>query len=128
MTDAKTRVVVADDDGDIRALVEIAARKAGLDVVACVGDGEAAWQSVQDLTPDMVILDVAMPGMTGLEVCKLIRDSETMSSIPVLILSAAVDDAALQAGRDAGATDYLVKPFSPRELTAWLSARPVIAQ
>jgi len=128
MTTDKTRVVVADDDGDIRALVEIAARKAGLDVVACVGDGDAAWQSVQDLTPDMVILDVAMPGMTGLEVCKLIRSSETMSSIPVLILSAAVDDAALQAGRDAGATDYLVKPFSPRELTAWLSARPVNVQ
>jgi len=128
MTTDKTRVVVADDDGDIRALVEIAARKAGLDVVACVGDGDAAWQSVQDLSPDMVILDVAMPGMTGLEVCKLIRSSETMSSIPVLILSAAVDDAALQAGRDAGATDYLVKPFSPRELTAWLSARPVNVQ
>lgn len=117
------RVVVADDDSDIRTLVEIAAKRAGLDVVACVGDGAAAWRAIQEFKPDLAILDVAMPEMTGLEVCRLVRASDDVSGIPVLILSAAVDDASRRLGAEAGATDYLVKPFSPRALAAQLAER-----
>jgi DNA-binding response OmpR family regulator len=115
------RVVVADDDADIRALVSISARKAGLDVVASVEDGVKAWEAIQEFVPDLAILDVAMPGMTGLEVCRLVRADPTLTAIPVLLLSAAVDEASRAAGAEAGAFDYLAKPFSPRALVAWLT-------
>lgn len=115
------RVVVADDDADIRALVAISAARAGLDVVASVEDGVKAWDAIREFLPDLAILDVAMPGMTGLEVCRLVRADPGLAAIPVLLLSAAVDDASRAAGADAGALDYLAKPFSPRALVAWLN-------
>jgi len=121
MNSAPRRVVVADDDPDIRALVAISARKAGLDVVASVEDGEKAWAAIQEFTPDLAILDVAMPGMTGLEVCRLVRADPALTDLPVLLLSAAVDEASREAGDEAGARDYLAKPFSPRALVAWLT-------
>ena len=119
-TDESRRVVVADDDADIRALVAISASRAGYDVVASVEDGDRAWHAIQQFHPDLAILDVAMPGLTGLEVCRLVRADTSLDAIPVLLLSAAVDEAARAAGREAGATDYLAKPFSPRALVAWL--------
>lgn len=121
MNPAPRRVVVADDDPDIRALVAISARKAGLDVVASVEDGEKAWVAIQEFTPDLAILDVAMPGMTGLEVCRLVRADPNLNNLPVLLLSAAVDEASREAGDEAGAHDYLAKPFSPRALVTWLT-------
>jgi DNA-binding response OmpR family regulator len=119
-TDAPRRVVVADDDADIRALVAISAARAGYEVVASVEDGDKAWQAIQEFHPDLAILDVAMPGLTGLEVCRLARTDAALVAIPILLLSAAVDEAARAAGREAGANDYLAKPFSPRALVAWL--------
>jgi len=110
------RVVVADDDGDIRLLVGIAVRKAGLDLVASAHDGDDAWALVIGMAPDLVVADVSMPGMTGLDLCRLVRAEPALSATRVVLLSAAVDDASRQAGLDAGATDYLIKPFSPREL------------
>jgi DNA-binding response OmpR family regulator len=122
MTEAPPRrVVVADDDADIRALVAISAKRAGFDVVASVEDGDKAWLAIQEHVPDLVILDVAMPGMTGLEVCKLVRADARLSETPVLLLSAAVDEVSRAAGEAAGAQDYLAKPFSPRALVAWLT-------
>jgi DNA-binding response OmpR family regulator len=122
------RVVVADDDADIRALVTISAKKAGLEVVASVADGEQALRAITELRPDLAILDVAMPGLTGLEVCSQVRRSPDLADIPVLLLSAAVDEAARAAGRDAGATDYLAKPFSPRALVVWLNTEFAVAE
>jgi DNA-binding response OmpR family regulator len=119
-TDSPRRVVVADDDADIRALVAISAARAGYEVVASVEDGDRAWNAIREFRPDLAILDVAMPGLTGLEVCRLVRAEGALDNIPVLLLSAAVDEAARVAGREAGATDYLAKPFSPRALVAWL--------
>jgi DNA-binding response OmpR family regulator len=122
------RVVVADDDADIRALVTISAKRAGLEVVASVGDGEQALSAITELRPDLAILDVAMPGLTGLEVCAQVRRNPDVADIPVLLLSAAVDEAARAAGREAGATDYLAKPFSPRALVAWLNTEFTVAE
>jgi DNA-binding response OmpR family regulator len=122
------RVVVADDDPDIRALVAISARKAGLDVVASVEDGDKAWAAIQEFIPDLAILDVAMPGMTGLEVCRLVRADERLNDLPVLLLSAAVDEASREAGDEAGAQDYLAKPFSPRALVSWLTTEFVTSE
>ena len=115
------RVVIADDDPDIRTLVAIAVRRAGLDLVGEAGDGDEAWSRISTLVPDLVILDVSMPGLSGLEVCRLVRDGEATSGILVLVLSAGVNAASRKAGLDAGATEYLTKPFSPRELAARLT-------
>lgn len=110
------RVVIADDDPDIRALVAIAVRKAGFDLVAEAVDGSSAWEAVQSAQPDLVVLDVSMPGMTGLEVTALIRGDEALAGLRVALLSAGVDDTSRQAGMDVGADAYLTKPFSPRDL------------
>ena len=117
-----TRVIVADDDIDIGALVAIAVRKSGLTLVGQAADGIAAWDLIQKFRPDMVILDVAMPGLTGPEVCQLIRADASLSSMLILLLSAAVDDASQRAGIEAGADHYLIKPFSPRELVERLGS------
>jgi DNA-binding response OmpR family regulator len=115
------RVVVADDDADIRALVAIAVRRAGIKLVADVATGDAALAAIREHQPDMVILDVSMPGMTGLEVTREIRADSTLTGIRVFLLSAGVTEAAMQAGMDAGADEYLIKPFSPRELATRIS-------
>jgi DNA-binding response OmpR family regulator len=114
------KVVIADDDADIRALVSIAVQKAGLELSAEVDDGFSAWEAIQDIFPDLVILDVTMPGMTGLEIVRKIRSDSSFSGISILLLSAGVDDASRAAGMAAGADEYLTKPFSPRELAARL--------
>lgn len=112
----KARVLVADDDADIRVLVGIAVRKSGLELVGTAVDGTEALDLVRELKPDLLVTDVSMPGLTGLELCSLIRDDDELSGTRVVLLSAAVDEGAHTAGRDAGAVDYLIKPFSPREL------------
>jgi DNA-binding response OmpR family regulator len=111
-----TSVVIADDDNDIRALIAISARRVGMDVVAEVGDGEQALAAIREFDPDLAILDVAMPGMTGIEVCRAITADSAFAAVRILLLSAAVDEESRATGLAAGATDYLVKPFSPREL------------
>jgi DNA-binding response OmpR family regulator len=122
------RVVVADDDPDIRALVTIAVKRAGLDLVDSCVDGPSAWASVQEHAPDVALLDVSMPGMTGLEVCRLVRADARLSGIRILILSAAVADSSRQAGLDAGADEYFIKPFSPRLLAERLSLLAIGAE
>jgi DNA-binding response OmpR family regulator len=119
---AGQRVVIADDDVDIRGLVRISAKRAGLDVVAEVGDGDAALVAIREFVPDLAILDVAMPGLTGIEICRLVRADETLAGVRVLLLSAAAGENARAAGLAAGATDYLSKPFSPRDLVTSLSS------
>jgi len=111
-------VVIADDDADIRQLVGVAVRRAGACVGASVADGVAAWQVIRDLEPDLAILDVAMPRMSGLQVCRSIRADPGIAGTRVMLLSAAVHPAAVEAGTAAGADLYGVKPFSPRSLAA----------
>ena len=118
----KTRVLVADDDADIRVLVGIAVRKSGLELVGAAADGNEAWELVNALKPDLVVTDVSMPGLTGLDLCRLIHVDGELSGTRVVLLSAAVDEQAHIAGLDAGAIDYLIKPFSPRELAERLVA------
>lgn len=115
------RIIVADDDADIRSLVAIAVRKAGLDLLGQFADGESAWHAIREFEPDAVLLDVSMPVVTGLEVCQLIRADDRLRGIRVMILSAAVDDASQLLGIESGADDYLLKPFSPRDLVEHLS-------
>ncbi|MEO7122327.1 MAG: response regulator [Lacisediminihabitans sp.] len=117
----RVSVIVADDDPDIRTLVAFATQKAGLDLVDELGNGDDAWDSIVAFKPDLAVLDVAMPGKTGLELCRLVRADDEVKGMYIVLLSAAVDDASQRLGRDAGANDYLVKPFSPRELAEQLA-------
>ena len=116
MTDEPLSVIVADDDSDIRTLVAIAVARSGLDLIDELQDGDAAWEAIGSFLPDMVVLDVSMPGKTGLEVARLIRADARLSGTRIILLSAGVDDQAQRAGFEAGADEYLMKPFSPRAL------------
>jgi len=113
-------VVVADDDDDIRSLIVIAVGKAKLRLLAALPDGTAALAAVREHKPDIVLLDVSMPGLTGLEVTQAIRADGGLTDSIVFILSAAVDDTAVAAGFAAGADAYMTKPFSPSTLAAQL--------
>ncbi len=115
-------VVIADDDADIRALVRISAVRAGLNVVSEAADGDEALAAIRLLTPDLAILDVTMPGMSGLEICRAVRSDPALDRVQILLVSAAADETSIAAGMRAGAADYLSKPFSPRELASRLSA------
>ncbi|HEX5427398.1 MAG TPA: response regulator [Pedococcus sp.] len=108
------RVLVADDDADIRDLVEFKLTQAGYTVQA-VGDGLSAWEAFEAARPELVVLDVMMPGLSGIDVLRKIRESEA-ADVPVLLLSAKSRDSDVDTGFAVGATDYVVKPFSPREL------------
>jgi len=119
---SELRVVVADDDEDIRSLIVIAVRKANLTLCADLPDGISALAAVREHKPDLVLLDVSMPGLTGLEVASAIRAEPELASAMVFILSAAVDDTAVAAGFAAGADAYMTKPFSPNTLAAQLTA------
>ncbi|HSY14995.1 MAG TPA: response regulator [Jatrophihabitantaceae bacterium] len=108
-------VVAADDDADIRALIVDKLANAGLRVIA-VGDGASALIVLRDRRPSLAILDVSMPGLTGLEVTRAIKSDARTAHIAVMLLSALSSAEDRWRGREAGADDYLSKPFSPREL------------
>jgi two-component system phosphate regulon response regulator PhoB len=109
-------ILLAEDDPDIRHLVSYKLTKCGFDVVE-VGDGRAALQAArQQPPPDLVLLDVRMPFMNGLEVCRELRDGPRTSTLPIIILTARARPQDVEQAFAAGATDYVVKPFSPREL------------
>ena len=108
------RVLVADDDADIRDLVEFKLTQAGYAVDA-VPDGISAWEAFAADPPQLAVLDVMMPGLSGIDVLRKIRESE-FSSVPVLLLSAKSRDSDVDTGFAVGADDYVIKPFSPREL------------
>ena len=105
------RVLVADDEEDIRALVCLAVTKAGCTVTNSVADGSTALAAARADVPDLAVLDVSMPGTTGLEVCTALRNDPATAGIRILLLSAgaSLDDVAR--GLAAGADAYLAKPF-----------------
>jgi DNA-binding response OmpR family regulator len=114
-------VIVADDDSDIRSLVGISVGKAGLELVASVADGAAALEAIRNNRPDLAILDVSMPELSGIDVCRGVREDDSLADVRILLLSASVDEASQEIGLSAGADYFLAKPFSPRELTEWLA-------
>jgi DNA-binding response OmpR family regulator len=115
------RIVVADDDVDIRELVEFKLSTMGHDVVT-VGDGAAAIEACRAQKPDLAVLDVMMPGMSGLEAIRAMRADESLVDIPVILLTARAQESDVETGFDSGADDYVTKPFSPRELGSRVEA------
>ena len=114
-------VLVADDDADILELVLFRLERAGYDVVAA-RDGEEALKRALELRPDLALLDVMMPKLNGYEVTQELRRSEATRSMPVILLTARVQEADITRGFQAGADDYVKKPFSPQELRACVHA------
>lgn len=111
-------VVVADDDPDIRELVVLAVTRAGGVVSAEAANGSDALEAVRRTSPELAILDVSMPELTGLEICRSLRADPMTAGVRIMLLSAAVHPAAVQDGLAAGADVYAQKPFSPRKLAA----------
>ena len=111
-------ILVADDDPHIRQLIVFALAKAGLDAIEAE-DGEAALAAVAGHAPDLLILDINMPRMDGIEVCRRLRASGTL---PILFLSSRDDEIDRVLGIELGADDYVTKPFSPREVVARVMA------
>ena len=112
------RVLVADDEEDIRLLVCLAVRKAGCTVVAAVADGAQALAAAFAEQPHLVVLDVSMPEATGLEVCAALRADSATAGCRVLLLSAGASPHDVARGLAAGADAYLPKPFSVAGLVA----------
>ncbi|WP_042386509.1 response regulator transcription factor [Streptacidiphilus melanogenes] len=114
-------VLVADDDIDIRNLVSYKLTQAGHEVTA-VENGLAALKAVREHPVDLALLDVRMPGMSGLDVCRELRADAATRAVPVILLTARSQEIDVETGFAAGADDYMVKPFSPRELTSRVEA------
>ena len=112
------RILIVDDDPHIRQLLVFALEKAGFSTSEAE-DGEAALARVADVAPDLVVLDINMPRMNGLEVCRRLRSD---SDVPILFLSSRDEEIDRVLGIELGADDYVVKPFSPREVTARITA------
>ena len=113
----RKRIVIADDDDDIRNLMAIAANRAGVDIVAAVDNGSAALAAVQAGGIDVAVLDISMPGLNGVEVAEAIRADDITRSTLILMVSASVQlltDHGVVADRS---DSFIVKPFSPRVLS-----------
>lgn len=116
MTASRPVVLVADDDPDILQLVALHLRRLGCDVITAA-DGSSALALAQERLPQLAVLDVSMPGLTGLDVTAALRAAEATREIPVILLTARVQSADVERGLEAGASGYVTKPFSPLELS-----------
>lgn len=110
------KILIAEDERDIRDLITFTLRFAGHEVVTA-SNGEEAYQLALKEIPELIMMDVRMPKMTGYEACKLIKAEPTLQHIPVVFLSAKGQENEVKTGLLAGATEYLLKPFAPDQLT-----------
>jgi CheY-like chemotaxis protein len=114
-------VLVADDDADVRELVVFRLARAGYDVITA-GDGEEAVAVALERRPRVCVIDVMMPKLDGYEVTERLRASEELADVAILLLTASVEEAAVEKGFAAGADDFIKKPFSPAELVDRVAA------
>jgi DNA-binding response OmpR family regulator len=121
LDDARPVILAADDDEDILQLVVFRLERSGYAVLQA-RDGEEALQLALTHTPDLAVLDVMMPKLNGFEVTRRLRAADATKRMPIIILTARAQDSDVQEGFDAGADDYLRKPFSPQELRARVQA------
>ena len=116
-----TKILIAEDAEDIRELLVFKLKAAGYDVYG-VGDGESAVALTKSIRPDLVVLDWMMPRMNGLDVCIALRNDPNFHSLPIMLLTAKGQEIDVERGFSAGVDDYVVKPFSPRELVHRIEA------
>jgi two-component system phosphate regulon response regulator PhoB len=117
----QARILIVEDDEDIQELLEYNLKKAGY-AVTSVTRGEEGMRSLRSVLPDLVLLDLMLPGLDGLEVCKQMKQDRRLARVPVIMISARGEEADVVIGLELGADDYLAKPFSPRVLLARVKA------
>lgn len=110
------RILIAEDEKDIRDLLTFLLQFAGHQVIA-TANGEEAYERAKVEVPDLIMMDVRMPKMTGYEACIKIKQEDHLKHIPVVFLSAKGQESEVETGLEAGAVEYLLKPFSPDQLT-----------
>jgi phosphate regulon transcriptional regulator PhoB len=118
---ASPTILVVEDEADIRKLVQYNLAQERYKVIEAE-DGEQALRVLQRVRPNLVILDLMLPGISGLELCKLLRERQETAQLPILMLTAKAGEADKVVGLEMGADDYLAKPFSPREMVARVRA------
>jgi len=119
------KILIAEDERDIRDLVAFTLRFAGHEVFAAT-NGEEAVEMAPKVNPDLILMDVRMPRMTGYEACRAMKQNPDLKDIPVVFLSAKGQENERQQGMDAGAEEYLLKPFAPDQLT--LAIKTILAK
>ena len=116
------KILIAEDEPDILQLIKFTLEFAGHEVIITSNGAEALESAINmaemDQLPDLIIMDVRMPRMTGYEACKNMKEIKKLEPVPVVFLSAKGQDAEVQTGLDAGAVAYVIKPFAPDQLTA----------
>lgn len=117
----KNKILIVEDEKNIVKMLDYNLKKEGFKTVSCY-NGEEALNAAEREHPDLIILDIMLPGMDGLEVCKTIRKGDKTSHIPIIILTAKTQETDKIIGLELGADDYITKPFSPRELVARIKA------
>ena len=110
-----TKILIAEDERDIRELVSFSLQFGGFSVVQAANGAEAVERAQAEL-PDLILMDVRMPKMTGYEACKQMKQIPAVRDIPVVFLSAKGQESEIQTGLEAGAEEYILKPFAPDEL------------
>jgi len=116
MAEKKT-VLVVEDEEDILALLQFNLIKAGYEVV-CAADGEEGLQQIEEKQPDLMLLDLMLPGIGGLDICRKLRSAERTAKLPIIMLTARGEEADVVQGLELGADDYMTKPFSIKVLLA----------
>ena len=122
MAPAPARILVVDDEEDIAKLIKHTLERGGDAAVSVVATGEAALRAVIEAPPDLLILDLNLPGLSGVEVCRLVRARPATATLPIIMLTARTAETDRVTGLDLGADDYVTKPFSLRELAARVRA------
>ena len=120
------KILIADDEKDIRDLITFTLKFAGYDVVG-YSNGEEALNAAPAEMPDLILMDVRMPRMTGYEACQKMKEEDRIKHIPVVFLSAKGQEAEIQTGMNVGATEYLLKPFAPDELISRVKELLILA-
>ncbi|MEW1834677.1 response regulator [Microbacterium sp. NPDC079995] len=115
------RILLIEDDPDVAALVDVSLEAAGLEFTT-VADGDSGLRAALESQPDLIILDWMLPGLSGLDICLAVRSDPRLDATPILMLTAKARPADVERARQAGADDYLFKPFSPKELASRVQA------
>ena len=118
----RTHVLVVDDEQDIAGLIKHGLEKGGDIEVEIVGTGDGALKAVNERTPNLIVLDLNLPVLSGLEVCRILRSRPNTATVPIIMLTARTSESDRVTGLDVGADDYITKPFSLRELAARVRA------
>ncbi|TDT69733.1 response regulator receiver domain-containing protein [Hypnocyclicus thermotrophus] len=120
------KILIVDDEKHILQIVKFNLEKKGKYEVVSANDGQEGYEVSIKEKPDLIISDIMMPRLTGLEMCKLIRENDEVKSIPLIILTAKGQDNYIEEGKKYDVTDFLTKPFSPRELL--LKVREILGE